>query len=237
MNDGLDVGLGVRRREERGRRWVRVDPLLTQVVLEDAGEACRAGEGGPEGDRLKGVGASGGKVTGVACVLHGPQDFDQMELGGILVAKLTTPAWTPLFTMAGGVVTDIGGPLSHGSIVSREYGIPAVLGTGEATKRIRSGQRITVNGSEVLPHKEFSFGLVLDAGFGILRYNGFVNDPSEVCDDGNLNTGDGCNAACLLEVGEPCAGDTDCASDLCNLAAIPPVCAPPLGCGNGLLEA
>ncbi len=67
--------------------------------------------------------------------------------------------------------------------------------------------------------------------------DGFVNDPSEVCDDGNLSTGDGCNAACLLEVGEPCTGDTDCASNRCNLAAVPAVCAPPVGCGNGLLEA
>jgi len=67
--------------------------------------------------------------------------------------------------------------------------------------------------------------------------DGFVNDPSEVCDDGNLNTGDGCDAACLLEVGEPCTGDTDCATNRCNLATVPPVCAPPVGCGNGLLEA
>jgi MYXO-CTERM domain-containing protein len=67
--------------------------------------------------------------------------------------------------------------------------------------------------------------------------DGFINDPSEVCDDGNLNTGDGCDAACLLEVGEPCTGDTDCATNLCNMAAMPPVCAPPVGCGNGLLEA
>jgi phosphohistidine swiveling domain-containing protein len=105
------------------------------------------GEGGQEADRIKGVGASGGKVIGVACVLHGPEDFDQMQQGGILVAKQTTPAWTPLFAMAGGVVTDIGGPLSHGSIVAREYGIPAVLGTGTATRVIHTGQVITVDGS------------------------------------------------------------------------------------------
>ena len=109
-------------------------------------EAFIPGEGGQEGNRLKGVGASGGTVTGVACVLHGPEDFDQMQQGGILVAKLTTPAWTPLFAMAGGVVTDIGGPLSHGSIVSREYGIPAVMGTSAATRVIQSGQVITVDG-------------------------------------------------------------------------------------------
>jgi phosphoenolpyruvate synthase/pyruvate phosphate dikinase len=100
------------------------------------------------GDTLKGVAASTGCVTAPACVLHGPEDFDRMRPGDVLVAGTTTPAWTPLFAMAVGVVTDIGGPLSHGSIVAREYGIPAVLGTGVATKRIRSGRTITVDGSE-----------------------------------------------------------------------------------------
>ena len=69
-----------------------------------------------------------------------------MRPGGVLVASITTPAWTPLFALASGVVTDIGGPLSHSSIVAREYGIPAVLGTGVATRRITSGQLITVDG-------------------------------------------------------------------------------------------
>jgi len=99
------------------------------------------------GNTLKGVAASAGKVTAPACVLHGPEDFDQMRPGAVLVAGTTTPAWTPLFAMASAVVTDIGGPLSHGSIVAREYGIPAVMGTGVATRRIRSGQMITVDGS------------------------------------------------------------------------------------------
>ncbi len=95
---------------------------------------------------LSGVGCSPGQVTGTARVLHGPEDFDEMELGDILVADVTTPAWTPLFAMAAGIVTNVGGPLSHGSIVAREYGIPAVLGTGVATRRIESGQRVTVDG-------------------------------------------------------------------------------------------
>ena len=95
---------------------------------------------------LKGVAASPGQVTASACILLGPGDFGQMQPGDILVAEMTTPAWTPLFAMAAGVVTDIGGPLSHGSIVAREYGIPAVLGTGVATQRIHSGQVITVDG-------------------------------------------------------------------------------------------
>jgi pyruvate,water dikinase len=98
------------------------------------------------GATLKGVAASPGRVTAVARVLHGPGDFGQMHNGDILVAKITTPAWTPLFALAAGVVTDVGGPLSHGSIVAREYGIPAVLGTGVATERIASGNVVTVDG-------------------------------------------------------------------------------------------
>lgn len=98
------------------------------------------------GDTIKGQGTSPGTITGTARVIHGPDEFNQMQPGDILVAKITTPAWTPLFALASGVVTDVGGALSHGSIVAREYHIPAVLGTGFATERIQSGQRITVDG-------------------------------------------------------------------------------------------
>jgi pyruvate,water dikinase len=78
--------------------------------------------------------------------MHGPEDFDQMKPGDVLVAAITTPAWTPLFAMASAIVTDVGGPLSHGSIVAREYGIPAVLGTGVATRRLKTGDRVHVDG-------------------------------------------------------------------------------------------
>lgn len=98
------------------------------------------------GDTIKGVAASSGTARGEARVLHGPEDFGQMKPGDVLVAPITTPAWTPLFAMASAIVTDVGGPLSHGSIVAREYGIPAVLGTGVATRRITDGQTITVDG-------------------------------------------------------------------------------------------
>ncbi len=100
----------------------------------------------PEGNVLKGIAASPGQVTGQARVISGPNEFDQMRQGDILVARITTPAWTPLFALAAGVVTDVGGPLSHSSIVAREYHIPAVLGTGVATERLSSGQRVTVDG-------------------------------------------------------------------------------------------
>lgn len=95
---------------------------------------------------FEGLGVSGGKVTGRARVIHSADEFDQMQRGEILVTAMTTPAWTPLFALAGGIVTDFGGPLSHSSIVAREYGIPAVLGTGGTSKIIRSGQTIMVDG-------------------------------------------------------------------------------------------
>jgi pyruvate,water dikinase len=96
---------------------------------------------------IRGVAASPGRTAGVARILQGPEDFVRLKPGEVLVAPITTPAWTPLFAMASAIVTDVGGPLSHGSIVAREYGIPAVLGTGVATRRIRDGQTITVDGS------------------------------------------------------------------------------------------
>jgi len=100
----------------------------------------------PAGDMLKGIAASPGRVAGPARVIHGPDAFAQMRPGDILVARITTPAWTPLFALAAGIVTDVGGPLSHSSIVAREYHIPAVLGTGVATERLSSGQPIVVDG-------------------------------------------------------------------------------------------
>ncbi|MGC9521236.1 MAG: PEP/pyruvate-binding domain-containing protein [Anaerolineae bacterium] len=96
---------------------------------------------------LRGTPCSPGTVTAPARVLENPADFDTMEPGDVLVAGITTPAWTPLFAMASAVVTDVGGPLSHGSIVAREYGIPAVLGTGNATRRLKTGDRVRVDGS------------------------------------------------------------------------------------------
>jgi pyruvate,water dikinase len=96
---------------------------------------------------LRGVGTSGGRVTAPARVLYGPEDFAKLKSGDVLVAVTTTPAWTPLFAQASAVVTDIGGPLSHSSIVAREYGIPAVMAARSATRAIRSGQLVTVDGT------------------------------------------------------------------------------------------
>jgi rifampicin phosphotransferase len=104
----------------------------------------------PTSTVLRGFAVSPGRVSAPASVIHSPEDFSRMEPGTILVCPTTTPAWTPLFSQARGLVTDVGGVLAHGSIVAREFGMPAVLGTGEASKRISHGQLITVDGDRGL---------------------------------------------------------------------------------------
>jgi pyruvate,water dikinase len=95
---------------------------------------------------ISGFAVSPGTVTGIASVIMSPDEFDRMEPDTILVCPLTTPAWTQLFPYAIGLVTDIGSITAHGSIVAREYGIPAVLGTGSGTRIVAHGDRIAVNG-------------------------------------------------------------------------------------------
>ena len=104
-------------------------------------------EGDQSGPVITGLAASSGVVEGVARVVDSAADLSTMRPGEVLVASITTPAFTPLFAMATAVVTDVGGMLSHSSIVAREYGIPAVLGTGVATKRIQTGDRVRVDGN------------------------------------------------------------------------------------------
>ena len=98
------------------------------------------------GNTLSGAAVSPGTVTAEVSLIRSIDEFSEMKPGTILVCPTTTPAWTQLFAHASGLATDIGGILAHGSIVAREYGIPAVLGLGDITKRVRSGQRITVDG-------------------------------------------------------------------------------------------
>jgi pyruvate,water dikinase len=100
----------------------------------------------PSSPILRGVPVSPGTVTSPASLIKSPAEFDQMQPDSILVCPMTNPAWTPLFAHATGLVTNMGGILGHGSIVAREYGIPAVVGTGTITRRVKSGQEIKVDG-------------------------------------------------------------------------------------------
>jgi pyruvate,water dikinase len=97
---------------------------------------------------LQGVAGSPGVVTGRARVIRGPEEFHRLEKGDILIAPITNPVWTPLFAIASGVVTEVGGILSHGAIVAREYGVPAVMSITGATQRILEGQTVTVDGDK-----------------------------------------------------------------------------------------
>ncbi|GAA4049576.1 phosphoenolpyruvate synthase [Arthrobacter methylotrophus] len=126
---------------------------VPRVLLSDGTEpealpsGLRRGTGVPPSDgMLLGTPASAGTVTAAARVIMDPVGA-HLEPGEILVAPSTDPGWTPLFLTAGGLVMEMGGPNSHGAVVAREYGIPAVVGVPDATSRISSGQRITVDGA------------------------------------------------------------------------------------------
>jgi pyruvate,water dikinase len=103
---------------------------------------------------LQGVAGSPGRAAGVARVIQGPEDFAKLKKGEILVAPITNPVWTPLFAIASAVVTEVGGILSHGAIVAREYGIPAVMSVAGATRLLQDGQLITVDGNKGLVYLE-----------------------------------------------------------------------------------
>jgi rifampicin phosphotransferase len=136
--------------QELGRRHVpRL--LLSDGTEPTAGTHHATGTDGV----LRGTPASGGVVTQKARVILDPGEAS-LEPGEILVAPSTDPGWTPLFLTAGGLVMEMGGPMSHGAIVAREYGIPAVVGVPDATEHIKTGRRITVDGSagEVTPNLE-----------------------------------------------------------------------------------
>ena len=95
---------------------------------------------------VKGVSASGGKYVGTARLVLSPKEFDKVQKGDVIVARITTPAYNVLLPLLGAVVTDRGGLLSHPAIVSREYGIPGVVGARDATLRIPDGARVEVDG-------------------------------------------------------------------------------------------
>jgi pyruvate,water dikinase len=122
----------------------RVNPLLKKLF---DGMSRVLGAAPSDTAIVTGTPASPGRATGAVRVILGQQGFDELEPGEILVAPLTAPAWTPLFRRAAAVVTDVGSAASHASIVAREYGIPAVVGCGDATARLRTGMRVTVDGS------------------------------------------------------------------------------------------
>jgi pyruvate,water dikinase len=126
-------------REARRRHVPRV--MLSDGTEPEAQAATTADPGS-----LSGSAASAGTVTGPARVVLDPVGA-HLEPGEILVCPSTDPGWTPLFLTAGGLVMEMGGAMSHGAVVAREYGIPAVVGVADATHRIGTGDLITVDGA------------------------------------------------------------------------------------------
>jgi rifampicin phosphotransferase len=120
---------------------------VPRILLSDGTEPTAEETPGAAADgALRGTPASPGAVRAKARVILDPTGA-RLEPGEILVAPSTDPGWTPLFLTAGGLVMEMGGAMSHGAVVAREYGIPAVVGVPDATERIATGQRITVDGS------------------------------------------------------------------------------------------
>lgn len=155
--DALGEAESLDRVDVAGRRATRaaqsrlVPPLVVGRVSRMAesmwkGFAAQVGAVRSERALVSGSPASAGHATGVVRVVRGPDEFDSLQAGEILVAPLTAPAWTPLFARAAALVTDVGSASSHAALVAREYGIPAVVGTGDATARLRTGMRVTVDG-------------------------------------------------------------------------------------------
>jgi len=117
-----------------------------EIIQGDAPVTSQVTDTSP-GNVLHGLACSPGRATGRARVIADPRACPALAPGDIIVAPLTDPGWTPLFLTAGGLVVDLGSLLSHGSIVAREYGIPAVVNTKHAMQSIRDGQMVTVDGN------------------------------------------------------------------------------------------
>ena len=123
--------------------------MLWGITRESLDAWLSAGEGG-DSRELKGFAASSGVVEGVARVVKSVEEISRLRQGDILVCQVTNPTWAPIFQKIAAAVSDIGGSMSHAAIVAREYGLPAVVGTGTATSRIRDGQRLRVDGGRGL---------------------------------------------------------------------------------------
>lgn len=148
----------------RRKRWTEQRRLIAPLVIGRLpkmletllGAADRAMRDRVETtmDAIRGVPASPGRATGHARLVRSATEFHRFQKGEVLVCPVTTPSWTQLFERAAAVVTDVGSPASHASIIAREYGIPAVVGTTDGTSRIRDGEIVTVDGGAGLVLRE-----------------------------------------------------------------------------------
>jgi len=119
--------------------------MLWGITRENLDRWLGADEADP--NEIRGFAASSGVVEGPARIVKTVDEMGRLEPGDVLVCRVTNPTWAPIFQKISAAVSDIGGSMSHAAIVAREYGLPAVVGTGDATARIRDGQRVRVDGA------------------------------------------------------------------------------------------
>ncbi len=124
------------------------DPAVRMLwgVTAQTLEAWSQASDAADSREIHGYAASSGIAEGVARVLRDVNEIGQIQAGEILVCPVTAPSWGPIFGKIAATVSDIGGTMSHAAIIAREYGMPAVVGTGQGTKRIKTGQRVRVDG-------------------------------------------------------------------------------------------
>ncbi|MEI9965996.1 MAG: PEP-utilizing enzyme [Caulobacteraceae bacterium] len=125
------------------------DPAIVMLwgITRESLDAWLSDGEGADPNVIKGFAASSGIAEGPARVVKSVEEIGRLQQGDILVCQVTNPTWAPIFQKIAAAVSDIGGSMSHAAIVAREYGLPAVVGTGTATSRIRDGQRIRVDGA------------------------------------------------------------------------------------------
>ncbi|MEN6391332.1 MAG: PEP/pyruvate-binding domain-containing protein [Syntrophomonas sp.] len=143
--DGSGLDILVAERKERKREWEALSPpgfiidevpQFAEIVIQSSAEV------------LTGLGVAAGKASGMARLIGHPHQGEKLKTGDVLVAPTTDPGWTPLFLRASAIIVETGGAGSHGAIVAREYGIPAVVNIGGAMKLIKDGQKVVVDGDE-----------------------------------------------------------------------------------------
>jgi rifampicin phosphotransferase len=137
----------VRRRKAEYRAFEKLTPPRVITSDGDVPAGAYKREHLPDG-ALPGLAVSSGIVEGRARVLLDMREAPTLVAGDILVTVFTDPSWTPLFVSIKGLVTEVGGLMTHGAVIAREYGLPAVVGVENATRRIADGQRIRVHGTD-----------------------------------------------------------------------------------------
>jgi pyruvate,water dikinase len=124
------------------------DPAIVMLwgITRESLNTWLAADSGTDSNEVRGFAASSGVAEGPARIVKSADEISRLKQGDILVCQITNPTWAPIFQTIVAAVSDIGGSMSHAAIVAREYGLPAVVGTGNATARIKDGQRIRVDG-------------------------------------------------------------------------------------------